>query len=235
MPELTPRTLNHFAFFKFKDAFFSLSSEERKELHAKLLTGLRGAAQYPEGTWNVDVYQVYPAQTSSDVLVWSALIAEDPAVAAGFFERFARATNPYRHLVEAVHTLWGFTKPSQYTKTRSTQEIDPFAAERKPYLTVYPFVKTAEWYVMSREARQGMMNEHIKIGKQYPEITQLLLYSFGLQDQEFIVVYETDDLGHFSDLVYELRDTEARRYTQRDTPLFTAIYHPAEETLALWE
>jgi chlorite dismutase len=79
-----------------------------------------------------------------------------------------------------------------------------------------------------------MMNEHIKIGKQYPEITQLLLYSFGLQDQEFIVVYETEDLGHFSDLVYELRDSEARRYTQRDAPLFTAVYHPAEETLALW-
>ncbi len=78
------------------------------------------------------------------------------------------------------------------------------------------------------------MNEHIKIGKQYPEITQLLLYSFGLQDQEFIVVYETEDLGHFSDLVYELRDTEARRYTQRDAPLFTAVYHPAEETLGLW-
>jgi chlorite dismutase len=87
---------------------------------------------------------------------------------------------------------------------------------------------------MGREARQGMMNEHIRIGKQYPEITQLLLYSFGLQDQEFIVVYETDDLSQFSDLVYDLRSSEARRYTERDTPVFTAIYHPAEETLGLW-
>ena len=80
-----------------------------------------------------------------------------------------------------------------------------------------------------------MMNEHIRIGKQYPEITQLLLYSFGLQDQEFIVVYEMDDLAQFSDLVYELRDSEARRFTERDTPLYTGIYHSAEETLALWE
>jgi chlorite dismutase len=100
---------------------------------------------------------------------------------------------------------------------------------------MYPFVKTVEWYLMSREARQGMMNEHIRIGKQYPEILQLLLYSFGLQDQEFIVVYETDDLEQFSDLVYELRDSEARRFTERDTPLFTGIYHAAEETLSLWE
>jgi chlorite dismutase len=229
MPELTPRTLSHFAFFKFKDAHFSLTSRERQEFHANWLAGLGDAAQ------QLDVYQIYPAQTGADVMVWSALDAEDPALAAGFFERFARVTNLHRHLLEPVHTLWGFTKPSQYTKTRSTQEIDPFAPGRKPYLIIYPFTKTVEWYLMSRESRQGMMNEHIKIGKQYPEITQLLLYSFGLQDQEFIVVYETDDLGHFSDLVYELRDTEARRFTERDTPLFTAVYHPAEETLALWE
>lgn len=235
MPEQIPRTLNHFTFFKFKDNYYSLSSGERYEFHNALLAGLREAADHSAGASNLDVYQVYPAETGADLLAWSALEAEDPCLAAGFFERFAKATNPHRHLIQAVHTLWGFTKPSQYTKTRSTQEIDPFAAERKPYLVVYPFVKTVDWYLLSREARQGMMNEHIKVGKQYPEITQLLLYSFGLQNQEFIVVYETDDLTHFSDLVYVLRDTEARRYTERDTPLFTAIYHPAEETLALWE
>jgi chlorite dismutase len=89
--------------------------------------------------------------------------------------------------------------------------------------------------LMSREARQGMMNEHIRIGKQYEEITQLLLYSFGVQDQEFVVVYEMDDIQRFSDLVNELRSTEGRRYTLRDTPLHAAIYHPAEETLALWK
>jgi chlorite dismutase len=161
--------------------------------------------------------------------------AEDTGVLSAFFERFACATNPHRHLLAPVNFLWGFTKPSQYTKTRSTQEIDPFAEQRKPYLVMYPFVKTVSWYLMSRETRQGMMNEHIRIGKQYPEITQLLLYSFGLQDQEFVVVYETADLGQFSDLVYELRDSEARRYTERDTPLYTAIYYPPEKTLSLWE
>jgi chlorite dismutase len=235
MPELTPRTLNHFSLFRFKHSYYALSSGARKEFRDTLLAGLRDATEHLSGASNLDVYQVYPAQTSADLLIWNALQADDPGVAAGFLERFARTTNPHRCLFEAVHTLWGFTKPSQYTKTRSTQEIDPFAAERKPYLVLYPFVKTVDWYLLSREARQGMMNEHIKVGKQYPEITQLLLYSFGLQDQEFIVVYETDDLGHFSDLVYELRNTEARRYTERDTPLYTAVYHPAEETLALWE
>jgi chlorite dismutase len=229
MPEQTPRTLNHFAFFTFKASYFQLPPAERKKFHNQWLDHLRRASQH------LDVYQVYPSQTSADILVWSASEAEDPATPANFFEQFACATNPYRDLVEPVNALWGFTKPSQYTKTRSNQEIDPFADHRQPYLILYPFAKTAEWYLMSREARQGMMNEHIRIGKQYPQITQLLLYSFGLQDQEFIVVYETADLVQFSDLVYELRDSEARKYTLRDTPLYSGIYHPAERTLGLWE
>jgi chlorite dismutase len=228
MPEETPRTLSHFALFSFKDAYWSLSAAERASGHQRWLTDLRAAAP------QVNIYQVFPAEDHADILVWSALPLHENCDTATFFDRFARATNPYRAYVQLGTALWGYTRPSQYTKTRSTQEIDPFAEERQPYLIVYPFAKTIEWYLMGREARQGMMNEHIRIGKQYEDITQLLLYSFGLQDQEFVVVYETDDLPRFSDLVNELRSTEARRYTLRDAPLHTAIYHPAEETLALW-
>jgi len=228
MPEQTPRTLNHFSLFRFSDAYYRLETEERKEFRHQWLNGLRQAAQA------VYVYQGYPLSPGGDILVWSALEADEPAAAGKFFTDFACATNPFRPLLQPGEALWGFTKPSQYTKTRSTQEIDPFAETRQPYLIMYPFVKTVDWYLMGREARQGMMNEHIRIGKGYPAITQLLLYSFGLQDQEFIVVYETEDLNQFSDLVYELRASDARRYTERDTPLFTGMYHPAEETLALW-
>ncbi|HET7089648.1 MAG TPA: chlorite dismutase family protein [Anaerolineae bacterium] len=229
MPEETPRTLNHFALFTFKDAHGALPPTERAEFHQAWLSGLRVAAK------KVDVYQVFPAEDRADILVWSAVPIEDQCHTAAFFERFAQATNPYRAYLQISTTLWGYTRQSQYTKTRSAQEIDPFAEARKPYLVIYPFSKTAEWYLMRREARQGLMNEHIRIGKQYEDITQLLLYSFGVQDQEFVVVYETDDLMRFSDLVNELRGTEVRRYTLRDTPLHTAIYHPAEETLALWK
>ena len=226
---MADRTLNHFAFFAFEEAYWLLSTAERTAFRETWLAGLRAAAP------RVDVYQVFPARADTDVLVWSALRADQGCDAAGFFERFARAANGQRRLIRPTSTLWGFTRPSQYSRGRSPQEIDPFATERKPYLVGYPFVKTKDWYLMSRDARQGMMNEHIRIGHQYAEIKQLLLYSFGLQDQEFIVVYETDDLVRFSDLVTELRSTEARRYTERDTPIFTAVYHPAEETLALWE
>jgi chlorite dismutase len=228
MPELTPRVLNHFAFMQFKDEYYSRSASEKQQFHKNFLGSLQQASQ------RFYLYQVYPAQADVDVLVWSAVEAANASDSAKFLHQFACATNPYRSLVEFKHILWGFTKPSQYTRTRSNQEIDPFEEDRKPYLVVYPFVKTVEWYLMSRDARQGMMNEHIRIGKQYPHILQLLLYSFGIQDQEFLVVYEMNDLSEFSDLVYELRDSEARRYTLRDTPLFTATYHPANETLGLW-
>ncbi len=228
MTETNPRTLNHFSIFKFKDGYYQLGTNERKKFQQDFLEGVKNAAA------SVEIFQVYPTNMKGDILIWCALEADDPKTAEKFFTLFSQATNPCRHLIEPVFTLWGFTKPSQYTKTRSTQEIDPFSKKRKPYLVIYPFSKTPEWYLMSREARQGMMNEHIKIGKQYPEIKQLLLYSVGLQDQEFVVVYETDDLTQFSDLVYELRDTEARRYTLLDTPVITAIYHPSKETLKLW-
>jgi chlorite dismutase len=229
MPEETPRTLNHFSLFSFTSAYWALATAERKKVNAELLTGLRATSPV------VELYQVYPAAHTADFLVWSAMQAAEKGAAAGFFERFARAVSRLRAYIQPGVVLWGFTRPSQYTRTRSTQEIDPFEGARQPYLVIYPFVKTIDWYLMSREARQGMMNEHIRIGKQYEDITQLLLYSFGLQDQEFVVVYETDDLPRFSDLVNELRSTEARRHTLRDAPLYTAMHHPAEETLALWE
>ena len=78
------------------------------------------------------------------------------------------------------------------------------------------------------------MNEHIRIGHQYPQISQLLLYSTGLQDQEFIVAYETDDLPAFSALVSELRTSDARPYTLSDTPIYTAVHHPTQDTLTLF-
>jgi chlorite dismutase len=221
------RTFNHFALFAFKGAYSYLNVDERAQFQKNWLTALCASAQ------KVDVFQ--GTEHNVDLIVWSALTVKEDQDVAEFFEKHTKAMTPYLHLIERKDSLWGFTRPSQYSKARSKQEIDPFSDEHKPYLIIYPFSKTTEWYLMSRDARQGMMNEHIRIGKQYDDISQLLLYSFGLQNQEFVVVYETDNLVRFSDLVNELRDTEARRFTLRDTPLHTAIYHPAEETLALWK
>lgn len=219
--------LGHFAFFRLSEAFWALPAAQRRAQAAAWWEQVVGAAV------RVHLYQVFPGRVEADWLLWSAEPVEGPDVPARFFERFARAVNSCRTLFQPTLTLWGFTRPSIYAAGRSPQEIDPFDGDRKPYLIVYPFVKTVEWYRMSKDARQGMMNEHIRVGKQYPAIRQWLLYAFGLQDQEFVVVYETEDLVLFSDLVQALRGTEARRYTLRDVPIFTAVHRSAEEMFAL--
>lgn len=228
MSEPTPVSLNHFAVLRLTEAWWRLPSAERARLRSGWLEALRGAADA------VHCYQVAGLQARGDLLVWSAVRGAEPAAPAAFFGRWAAALAPLRACCEVRETLWGFTRPSQYTKTRSTQEMDPFAPERRPYLIVYPFVKTAEWYLKDRDERRAMMAGHIKVGKQYPEITQLLLYSFGLQDQEFVVVYETEDLLRFLHLVEELRGTEARRYTLRDAPLHAAVHQSSPEAWSAW-
>jgi chlorite dismutase len=219
------RVLCHYLFARFTREYWSLSADEQAALNREMLVDFSNSSDC------LELYQVFPTRADAEVLFWSTVTANGQDEAGRFFEQFSRSAGRVRKYLEPVQTLWGFTRPSEYARGKSSQEIDPFSNNRKPYLVVYPFVKTMEWYRLSRDARQGMMNEHIRIGHQYPEITQLLLYSTGLQDQEFVVVYETDDLAHFSKLVTDLRATEARHYTQRDTPIFTGVYHPAEVTL----
>lgn len=224
---MSERTLCHFTLLSFKDAYWSEGVEGRKAVHAGFLRDIGQAAL------RFDLYQVFPTLANADLLLWSSQPIDGSGDPAHFFERYGQALNAYRKWITPGLTLWGLTGASSYSRGKSAQAIDPMAAERKPYLVIYPFVKTVDWYRTGRDARQGMMNEHIRVGHQYEEITQLLLYSTGLQDQEFVVVYEVDDLARFSDLVTELRGSEARRYTERDTPIITAVYHAPEATLAL--
>ena len=213
-----PVVLGHFASYRFTPGFWALDIEERRSRAGAWLQGMRDSAEASH------LYVTQGIETGADVLLWSSVRVPEPGAPGSFFHRRAAAENRHRDILEPGHVLWGMTRPSEYSRAaKSAQEIDSFATDRLPYLVMYPFTKTAEWYLLGRETRQGMMNEHIRIGKQYRDITQLLLYSFGLQDQEFVVVYETDDLSRFSRLVYDLRDTEARRYTKGDTPLHTGV------------
>ena len=87
------------------------------------------------------------------------------------------------------HSFLAMTKPSEYSD-ESRLEVRPAHAR---YLFVYPFVKTREWYRLDREERGRIMREHIAIGRQYPDIDLNTSYSFGLDDQEFVVAFEGDD------------------------------------------
>jgi chlorite dismutase len=209
--------LGHFAVYRYTSRFWDLDAAQRKSRARQWFSGLCSAAAAAH------LYLLQGMETSADLLVWSTVTVSDASSVGAFFGRRAACENAHRSMIEPGHVLWGMTRPSEYSKARSAQEIDPLAQGRSPFLVMYPFTKTADWYLLGRDTRQGMMNEHIRIGKQYRDITQLLLYSFGLQDQEFVVVYEADDLALFSRLVYDLRDTEARRFTKADTPLHTGI------------
>ena len=131
------------------------------------------------------------------------------------------------------HSFIGRIGPSQYVRKPTEQEQSLFGGERSRYLVVYPFTKSTDWYLLSKEARQGVMNEHMRVGHEYPTIRQALAYSFGLDSQEFVVAYEMDDLVAFGDLVRALRSTESRRSTVSDTPILLGIHRPLDEILAL--
>ena len=120
---------------------------------------------------------------------------------------------------ETPYSYLAMTKPSEYSD-ESRLQVRPAHAK---YLFVYPFVKTREWYRLPPDERWRIMQEHIAVGREFPQIDLNTSYSFGLDDQEFVVAFETDDPGSFLDLVQRLRTTESSSYTKRDTPTFTCV------------
>ena len=118
-----------------------------------------------------------------------------------------------------AYSFLGLRKTSEY----SDEERQVPRSFRGKYLFVYPFVKTRAWYGLPADERWRIMQEHIKVGREYPTVDNHTTYSFGLDDQEFVVAFDTDDAGAFLDLVQLLRTTEASAFTQRDTPSFTCI------------
>jgi len=129
---------------------------------------------------------------------------------------------------QVPYSFLAMTKPSEYSD-ESRLEVRPAHGK---YLFVYPFVKTRAWYALDADERYRIMQEHIALGREYPQIELNTSYSFGLDDQEFVVAFETDDAAAFGDLVQRLRTTESSRYTLRDTPVFTCISAPVERALA---
>ena len=174
-------------------------------------------------------YSMIGLQPGVEILLWRlAPSLEDLEEAAAAALRAGMG----RHL-SVAESLLGIIQPSQYVKKPTAQEQSLFTGQRSRYLIVYPFTKSTEWYLLDQATRQRVMNEHMRVGHRYREVRQLLAYSFGIDDQDFLVAYETDDLAVFSDLVRELRGTESRRSTVRDTPILTGVHRPLNEILTM--
>ena len=134
---------------------------------------------------------------------------------------------PYSYLAMTRHSPYvgAHRHPGQEGTSAAIRQVG------RKYLFVYPFVKTHTWYQLSGEERQRMMNEHFRIGHKYPSVKITTTYSYGLDDQEFVLGFETESPADFLELVMELRNSEARPYTERDTPIFTCISRDLGEIL----
>src|SRR3954454_15460986 len=129
---------------------------------------------------------------------------------------------------EQPYSFLGLRKSSEYSDELRTKPR-PF---RGKYVFVYPFVKTRAWYALDKDERWRVMQDHIRVGREYPQVDNHTTYSFGLDDHEFVVAFDTDDASAFLDLVQRLRTTEASAYTLRDTPSFTCIASSVERALS---
>lgn len=108
-----------------------------------------------------------------------------------------------------------------------------FMTDEQPskYCIVYPFVKSREWYLMQLEERKKMMEEHIAVGRKFPQIRLNTTYSFGLDDQDFMLAFETADLMAFQELIMQLRETRVSKYIVRDTPMIVCVYKGVEDII----
>jgi chlorite dismutase len=207
-------------------AWRRLSVEERRDDGCRF--GEAVAAADLEGVRSIS-YSSIGLEPGVDVLLWRMAPSLD--VLESSAATLLRAG--MGRWLTVTQSFIGRIGASQYVRKPTDQEQSLFTGERSRYLVVYPFTKSADWYLLSKEARQGVMNEHMRVGHEFPTIRQALAYSFGLDSQDFVVAYETDDLVAFGDLVRALRSTESRRSTVSDTPILLGIHRPLDEILSM--
>jgi len=120
------------------------------------------------------------------------------------------------------HVYLSATRPSIYAKTG---KVPSFVAgeEARQYVIVYPFIKTRDWYLLPVQQRQKLMEEHIEVGKSYPQVVLNTTYSFGIHDEDFMLAFETDDLHSFQNLIMDLRGTQVSKYVAVDTPMIVCV------------
>jgi chlorite dismutase len=225
-PDRSTRQFLNYAFYKLDPAFRRLPKEERSEaardfaalihdwsgredsiLRTYSLVGLRGDTDFM--FWRI----------SSDLSCFQQMQAQMNGSALG-----AYLTQP--------HNFVSLQKRSQYVNRieGSGHGLELLPGQGK-FLFVYPFVKTRPWYMLTPHARQGMMDEHIAAATPFKGVRLNTSYSYGIDDQEFVVAFDSDYPQEFVDLVGRLRYTEASLYTQRDTPMFTCAKAEIEEIL----
>ena len=221
-----PRQLVRFTFYKLDPQWQLLPSDVRERGKEAMKHLFDAHAEHAL----IRSFGLYGLRSDCDFMLWQATYdIEDLRSLSSQIRR--SAMGPY---LRETHAFLSMTKRSVYVGKNARGAHDPrlvIAPEDRKYLFVYPFVKTRAWYALPAEDRKRMMNEHIRVGLTYPTVSLNTTYSFGLDDQEFVVAFETDNLADFLDLVQELRETEASMFTLRDTPMFTCVAQSLDSIL----
>lgn len=213
-------TCHNYIFFSTKDSLHDLPKKLRNEYNKEFLSVLSSDKNVIPYT-----YSTLGLKVNTNILIW---FQADSIDAIQNLLNKLMHTGLGNHL-NITHTLFGMTRPTQYHKDTTGH----LQTDRKGghYLVIYPFTKTTDWYMVDFVGRRNLMWGHVQIGKKHPTIDQQLLYSYGIDDSEFIVTYEMEDLSEFQTLVMELRSDKVRAYTLKDTPIFTCIYRDPKEVL----
>ncbi|HEU0020086.1 MAG TPA: chlorite dismutase family protein [Dehalococcoidia bacterium] len=228
MAQETRRDFVKYTFYKVAPGWRDLSQEERTQSKAEFADVL---ARFSDRV-AMSSYSLVGTRADVDLMLWKV----SPTLEA-INELMAQLNRTeLGKFLNTPHSYLAMTLRSPYIDDHQHQGQEGTTATMRivgrKYLFVYPFLKTHQWYQLSKQERQAMMNEHFLIGHKYPEVKISTAYSFGLDDQEFVLGFETDEPGAFLDLVMELRESRARPFTLRDTPIFTCLNKPLEACLA---
>ena len=171
----------------------------------------------PRADLDLRIYLAIGLRADTDFFLWT--IAKDLAPFQAFSAELMQT--PLGHYLKMSYVFVAMTRPSQYNPGHIPAFSVPGASEEQKqyrYLFLYPFIKSREWYLLPFEERRRMMRGHMGVGELYPMVRLNTTYSFGLGDQDFVLAFETDEPAAFEDLVQRLRESEASRYTIKDTP-----------------
>jgi peroxiredoxin len=137
--------------------------------------------------------------------------------------RLGRASSP-------VWSVMALHRPAEFNKGH----IPAFLAEEEPraYVSVYPFVRSYEWYLLDPDERRQMLTEHGMMARDYPDVRANTVACFSLNDYEWILAFEADELHRIVDLMRHLRGATARRHTRVEIPFYTGRRKPIEELVA---
>lgn len=223
------RQFVNFLYLKLDPAWRRLPAAERTAGKSEFLKVYRSYLDSP-GKMMVLSYSTFGIRAETDILIWR-ISYEMETFEAMSSALYKTALGAY---LSTPYSFFSMTKRSNYVDKINPEHGDArtqIVPGKHKYFFVYPFVKTREWYLLPLETRQKMMDEHIRVGNKFPSVKLNTTYSFGLDDQDFVVAFETDSPADFLDLVMALRETEGSRYTVRDTPIISCMHKPMEEIL----